>query len=355
VRFFPFSPFCAPTDSSFLRQQRDRGTSSWLPCAFILFLLLLPSSSSLNLCTVDVNFLESKTVYASSMVVFATAQTGEGGDRNTLSVRPLFLFPVSFSTDLPHLQLSNGADELINYVADRHNDTIVVITAPGPVDFSNFVDHANVSAILFVYAPTVEGGNAIASTLYGEVNPSGKLPFTVAANVSDYDSNAIFNETATIDPIANFTEGNFIDYRYFDKKNITPLYEFGFGLSYTSFVSSSPSFAFPSPLVVFSFSSSSGPLGSPSLSLPLTRTDSLLRLPRSFSFSDLKISSDKKSNKALVRETNEKFFVDGKETKGLYDYAYTVKATVKNTGSVAGAEVAQVRLSFAVYFSPSSC
>jgi hypothetical protein len=63
----------------------------------------------------------------------------------------------------------------------------------------------------------------------------------------------------------------------------------------------------------------------------------------SFSFSDLKISSDKPSNKALVRETNEKLFVNGKETSGLYDYVYTVTATVENTGSVAGAEVAQVR------------
>jgi hypothetical protein len=134
------------------------------------------------------------------------------------------------------LQLANGGDELINYVADRHNDTIVVVTAPGPIDFSDFADHPNVSAILFTYFPVVEGGAAMASIIHGDVNPSGKLPFTVAANVSDYDAGTLFNGTVDIDPVTNFTEGDFIDYRYFDEKNITPLYEFGFGLSYTSCV-----------------------------------------------------------------------------------------------------------------------
>jgi beta-glucosidase len=257
---------------------------------------------------------------------------------------------------LPSIQLANDGDELIEYVAARHNDTIVVVTAPGPIDFSKWIDHANVSAVLFTYFPGVEGGAAMASVFYGDVNPSGKLPFTIAANVSDYDSNTYYNESIGLNPTTNFSEGNFIDYRYFDKKNITPLYEFGFGLSYTSFVSSFPSCSFPSPILPASILSLSSLPLSLSLSLPFTRTDSLFRLLRSFSFSDLKISSNKKSNKALVRETNEKFFVDGKVTQGLYDYAYTVEATVKNTGSVAGAEVAQVRrlLPFSVLFQSST-
>jgi beta-glucosidase len=112
----------------------------------------------------------------------------------------------------------------------------VVISAPGPVDFSRWIDHANVSAVLFTYFPTTEGGPAVASVLFGDVNPSGKLPFTVAANVADYDSGAYYNGTFDLGPSTVFTEGTFVDYRYFDEKNISPLYEFGFGLSYTSCV-----------------------------------------------------------------------------------------------------------------------
>ncbi|GAA6030122.1 hypothetical protein JCM8097_009272 [Rhodosporidiobolus ruineniae] len=216
---------------------------------------------------------------ATSMVVFVSATASEGYDRHTLK-----------------LQL--GGDELIKYVADRHNDTIVVISGPGAIDMSEWNDHPNVTSILHSYFPSASGPEAIASILFGDVSPSGKLPFTIAQNVSDYPLN-LYNGTATVNPVEEFTEGPLIDYRYFDAKNITPLYEFGYGLSYSS-----------------------------------------------FSFSDLKISKNSKKNPALVRETKEKFLVDGKASSGLYDYAYTVKATVKNTGSVAAAEVAQLYLTF---------
>lgn len=71
--------------------------------------------------------------------------------------------------------------------------------------------------------------------LWGDVNPSGKLPYTVAKLESDYGDH--LNSSASDDffPDSDFTEGLYIDYRYFDKQNITPRYEFGFGLSYTTF------------------------------------------------------------------------------------------------------------------------
>ena len=67
--------------------------------------------------------------------------------------------------------------------------------------------------------------------LFGDVNPSGKLVHTLAKNESDYDPNTQISEESVI----NFSEGNYIDYKYFDQKNSTPRYEFGFGLSYTTF------------------------------------------------------------------------------------------------------------------------
>jgi hypothetical protein len=101
---------------------------------------------------------------------------------------------------------------------------------------SKWVNHANVSAILFAYFPTSEGGPAVASVLFGDVNPSGKLPFTIASNISDYDTAAHFNGSNVLNPSTDFSEGTLIDYRYFDARNTTPLYEFGFGLSYTTCV-----------------------------------------------------------------------------------------------------------------------
>lgn len=65
--------------------------------------------------------------------------------------------------------------------------------------------------------------------LYGDVNPSGRLTHTIAKNESDY--NVAICETV----VCNFTEGNLLDYKYFDAADLAPRYEFGFGLSYTSF------------------------------------------------------------------------------------------------------------------------
>ncbi|GAA5850833.1 hypothetical protein JCM8547_009100 [Rhodosporidiobolus lusitaniae] len=229
----------------------------------------------------DVFVLDKKLGYAGSAVVFVATTATEGTDRRSLL-------------------LDNNGEALVQYVADRHNDTIVVVTAPGPIDMTSWIDHVNVSAVLFSYFPTTEGGNAVASVLFGDVNPSGKLPFTIAKTVGDYDANTLYNETdVPLNPSTEFSEGVFVDYKYFDKKEIEPLYEFGYGLSYSN-----------------------------------------------FSTSGLKVSKTKKKSTALVRETNEKYFVDGKSSSGLYDTAYTVKATVKNTGSVAGAEVVQLYLSF---------
>ncbi|GAA6009883.1 hypothetical protein JCM11491_000851 [Sporobolomyces phaffii] len=227
-------------------------------------------------------FLDARLNYAGKVVVFVSAVAMESADRTTL-------------------ELAYGGADLVNYVADRFNDTVVVVNAPGPVNLTSFNDHPNVTAILMAYFPGHEAGNSIADVLFGDVNPSGKLPFTVGRNAEDYDQHAYYNETRAPYPNTTFTEGVFIDYKYFDKQETTPLYEYGYGLSYTT-----------------------------------------------FNLSDISIKSTAKSGRAAVSETNERFFKDGKnETcKGLYDISHTVTAVVKNTGKVAGAEVAQLYLTF---------
>ncbi|RSM02891.1 hypothetical protein CEP52_007705 [Fusarium oligoseptatum] len=86
-----------------------------------------------------------------------------------------------------------------------------------------------------------EAGNSIVDVLWGDVNPSGRLPYTIAKEVSDYSFAPITNSTELLnsdDPNAwqaDFTKGLLIDYRHFDYHNIDVRYEFGFGLSYTTF------------------------------------------------------------------------------------------------------------------------
>lgn len=94
------------------------------------------------------------------------------------------------------------------------------------------------TATLFAGLPGQESGHSLASILYGDVNPTGRLPYTVARHESDYG--ALLNPTISTDPFpeTNFTEGLYIDYRAFDRYDnatSTPRFEFGFGLSYTTF------------------------------------------------------------------------------------------------------------------------
>ncbi|KAK8042212.1 glycoside hydrolase superfamily [Apiospora rasikravindrae] len=122
------------------------------------------------------------------------------------------------------------SDDLIQHVAQSCNNTIVVFHNAGTRLVEEFIDHPNVTAVIFAHLPGQDSGHALVSILYGESNPSGKLPYTVAANESDY-SNLLKPDLPEgmfeIFPQSNFTEGVYIDYRHFDAKNITPRFEFG--------------------------------------------------------------------------------------------------------------------------------
>lgn len=130
-------------------------------------------------------------------------------------------------------------DGLIRHVADRCNNTIVIFHNAGIRLVDQWIDHPNVTALMFAHLPGEASGRALVSLLYGESNPSGKLPYTVAKNESDYEH--LLGPDRPEGRFARFPQSNFskegvyIDYRHFDAKNITPRYEFGFGLSYTTF------------------------------------------------------------------------------------------------------------------------
>ncbi|KAL3446288.1 putative beta-glucosidase G [Aspergillus insuetus] len=126
---------------------------------------------------------------------------------------------------------------VVSTVATRCPNTVVITHSPG-INIMPWADNPNVTAIIAAHLPGQEAGNSIVDILYGNVNPSGKLPYTIAYNLFDYNTQ-LTNLTGNItDPNAwqsDFTEGLLVDYRHFDAANIHPRYEFGFGLSYTTF------------------------------------------------------------------------------------------------------------------------
>ncbi|CAK7235414.1 hypothetical protein SBRCBS47491_009285 [Sporothrix bragantina] len=205
----------------------------------------------------------------------------------------------SESFDRPALS-DDYTDQLIANVASNCSNTIVVLHNAGVRIVDAWIDHPNVTALIFAHLPGQASGEALVSLLYGESNPSGKLPYTVANQASDYG--AVLNPDLPegifgIFPQANFTEGVFIDYRRFDASNITPRYEFGFGLSYTT----------------FSFAN--------------------LGVRKATPVSDAETNLFAEYPTGTVRQGGQ---------ADLWDQLVTVTAEVQNTGSVEGAEVAQL-------------
>jgi len=146
-----------------------------------------------------------------AVVFVTTAGTeGEGGDR-------------------PSLALPGFQDKLIQAVVAANPKTFVVLNNGTPVSMPWL---RQVPGLVEAWFPGQEGGHAIASLLFGDINPSGKLPATLAARREDYPDYGNFpgkNGQVT------YAEGIYVGYRHFDKQKIAPLFPFGYGLSYTTF------------------------------------------------------------------------------------------------------------------------
>ncbi|PNS14413.1 Beta-glucosidase 1 [Sphaceloma murrayae] len=156
-------------------------------------------------------------------IVFANADAGEG-----------FLAPDQNFGDRKNLTFWQGVEPVIANVTANCNNTVLVVHSPGPVELGPYKNNPNITAILWAGMPGEQSGNAIADILYGRVNPGGKLPFTLGDTRADYGADVLYTINQDV-PQVQFEEGVFIDYRAFDRGNITPVYEFGFGGSYTTF------------------------------------------------------------------------------------------------------------------------
>ncbi|KAK3628359.1 hypothetical protein LTR56_018627 [Elasticomyces elasticus] len=219
------------------------------------------------------------TVYANAdaCLVFINAYASESFDRTSLTD--------SFS------------DQLVHNVATNCSNTIVVVHSAGIRVIDSWIEHPNVTAVVFGLLPGQESGNSLVDVLYGDISPSGRLPFTVAKDESDYGS--LLNSTIGSGPFPqdDFTEGLYIDYRHFDLYNITPRFEFGYGLSYTQFSYSSISISLAANASCDEYP--------PTLSTPMPQGGH----------------------------------------PALWETLYTVSTTLTNTGPVAGHEVPQLYIS----------
>lgn len=290
-------------------------------------------------------------------IVFVNADSGEGyidvggneGDRNNLT-------------------LWKDGDQLVKNVSSWCSNTIVVIHSTGPVLVTDWYNSTNISAILWAGIPGQESGNSIADVLYGRVNPSGRTPFTWGATRESYGTDVMYEpNNGNGAPQQDFSEGVFIDYRYFDKANTPLIYEFGYGLSYTTFeysniqvqksdacdyqpttgeTSAAPTFGnystnlqdylFPADVTpiwqyIYPYvNSTDGKTASKDPSYGLTAAQFLPPNATDSSPQPLLPASGKSSPGGNAM---------------LYDTVYTVTADIKNTGSIAGDEVPQLYVS----------
>ncbi len=139
---------------------------------------------------------------------------------------PISYRPVdSAGGDRTDLGLHQEDIDIILAVAAQNDRVVVVVEAGGAVTVEPWIDE--IEALVHAWYPGMEGGNAIAAVLYGEVNPSGKLPLTIP------HAHDTLYEFGTMQPSVEYAY--YHGYRYFDHQDLSPRFSFGFGLSYTEF------------------------------------------------------------------------------------------------------------------------
>lgn len=287
-------------------------------------------------------------------IVFGNADSGEGfitvdgnwGDRNNLT-------------------LWQNADQVIRNVSSACSNTIVVLHTVGPVLVDEWYDHPNITAIVWAGLPGQESGNSLVDILWGKENPAGRSPFTWARQREDYGTDILYEpNNGNGPPQQPFSEGVYIDYRHFDKAGIKPIFEFGYGLSYTTFNYSdlkvtkrdvpnykptvgstrkAPTFGgnfshdlseyalpseYPYPVAyLYPYLNDTSSLKAASMDPEYGRTDFIPQHARDGSPQPLLPAGDRSA-------------AGGNHL--LYDIVYEVTATITNTGDIAGDEVPQL-------------
>jgi beta-glucosidase len=137
----------------------------------------------------------------------------------------------SEATDRPGLSLPSAQDELISAVAAANPHTVVVVNAGAPIAMPWL---GQVSSVVDAWYPGQAGGTALAGVLFGQTDPSGHLPVTFPTALSQVPASTTAEFPGNGSQVL-YSEGVDVGYRWYDAKNETPLFPFGYGLSYTTF------------------------------------------------------------------------------------------------------------------------
>ncbi|KAJ7833847.1 glycoside hydrolase superfamily [Mycena olivaceomarginata] len=269
--------------------------------------------------------------------------------------------------DRANITLWRGGEALIGATAAVCANTVVVQHTVGPVTMEGWIDHPNVTAVLHAGLPGQESGNALVDVLFADgpqaTNPSGRLPYTIAKARGDYPADILY-VSGDGTPQLTYDEGLGIDYRWFDSKNIAPRFEFGFGLSYTTFGYSGltttkthhrrEADAIASSTTASSTKASSTVSGGAtsstrSVQSSLSASDSVITISASTPVAVSSLSASASANATGTVSAPSAGSTPVGELGGpaaLYEPILSVSFRVQNTGHVAGSEVSQLYLSF---------
>ncbi|EJD05137.1 uncharacterized protein FOMMEDRAFT_79988 [Fomitiporia mediterranea MF3/22] len=283
-------------------------------------------------------------------LAFVNADSGEG-----------FIAHDGISGDRPDLYPQKGGDKLVQNVARRcgsgKGKTVVIVHSVGPVVVERWVDMPGVKGLLFAHLPGQESGNSLIDVIFGDIDASGRLPYTVGKSLKDYGkAGQILTIPNGVIPQQDFDEGLYIDYRHFDKYAITPRYEFGFGLSYTTFTYSNLNVTPTKSKSPFPSARPQG-LSPPRLDETIPPASDAVYPPgfrklKKFIYPYIDRVSDIKTGKYpypagydIVQEPSQAGGGEG-GNPSLWDIHAEVEFTLTNTGQRRGKEVVQLYVSF---------
>lgn len=137
--------------------------------------------------------------------------------------------------DKADMNMPFGQDELVKAVVKANPKTVVVLMGGGAIDMTQWLDKT--PAVLQAWYSGLEGGNALAKIIFGDVNPSGKLPMTFPKKLEDNPSYALgeYPGDTSNTLLVHYLDDIYVGYRYYDTYKVEPQFAFGHGLSYTSF------------------------------------------------------------------------------------------------------------------------
>ena len=130
----------------------------------------------------------------------------------------------------------HGGDALVESTAAQYSNVVVVVHTVGPINMEGWIDLPSVKAVLVAHLPGQEAGESLTNVLFGDVSPSGHLPYTITKALSDLPDSVANLKGFTLGQVQDtYSEGLYIDYRYLNKAGTQPRFAFGHGLSYTQF------------------------------------------------------------------------------------------------------------------------